>query len=130
MRLFGSLPATGAKADGPAASTATAATPSNTRVKRHPIRKRGGNDVPTSPPPSYASVAAGKTPAPNHSIQGQLADDESNRQRTAAELAKIAAIDLIVKQEDLYEVLGVKRNAKSDEIRRGFLNRSRVCHPE
>lgn len=86
--------------------------------------------MPTSPPPSYASVAAGHSPAPTHSIQGQLADGESNRQRTAAELAKIAAIDLIVKQEDLYEVLGVKRNAKSDEIRRGFLNRSRVCHPE
>jgi curved DNA-binding protein CbpA len=50
--------------------------------------------------------------------------------RTAAEVAKIAVIDSIVEKEDLYEVLGVKRTAKAEEIRRGFLNRSRVCHPE
>lgn len=51
-------------------------------------------------------------------------------ERSPAELAKIKVIDSIVAQEDLYEILGVKRSAKTDEIRRGFLNRSRVCHPE
>lgn len=105
-------------------------TPTNTRIKRQPIRKRGGNKVPTSPPPSYASVASGQSRAENVSIEGQFASEESQRLRTAAELTKIAVIDSIVIQEDLYEVLGVKRNAKTEEIRRGFLNRSRVCHPE
>lgn len=106
-------------------------TPTNTRLKRQSVRRRAGNNVPTSPPPSYASVASGQSPVEAaNSIEEQLATDESQRLRTAADLAKIAVIDSIVKQEDLYEVLGVKRNAKSDEIRRGFLNRSRVCHPE
>jgi hypothetical protein len=110
-------------------------TPSHTRVKRHPIRKRtaGGSisELPTSPPPSYASVASGKSSAPGSTSQAQeRVGEDGTRQRTTAELAKIAVIDSIVNQEDLYEVLGVKRNAKNDEIRRGFLNRSRVCHPE
>lgn len=104
-------------------------------MKRHPIRKKATgsnkNDLPISPPPSYASVAAGKSSVHGPSVSGQEhTSEESIHQRTAAELAKIAVINSIVNQEDLYEVLGVKRNAKNDEIRRGFLNRSRVCHPE
>lgn len=111
------------------------ATPANSRVKRHPIRKRNGHhDIPTSPPPSYASVASGRSSPPLHepsaSIHEQLANEEAARHRSAAELAKILVIDAIVKEEDLYKVLAVKRNAKAEEIRRGFLNRSRVCHPE
>jgi hypothetical protein len=111
-------------------SRADGSTHANTRVKRQPIRKRGGNKVPTSPPPSYSSVAKGQAEDENISIEGRFASDESQRLRTAAELAKIAVIDSIVAQEDLYEVLGVKRNAKTEDIRRGFLNRSRICHPE
>jgi hypothetical protein len=49
---------------------------------------------------------------------------------TPAELAKVQIVDAIVQEEDLYKVLGVSRKAKADEIRRGFLARSRVCHPE
>jgi hypothetical protein len=109
---------------------ADGSTPANTRIKRQPIRKRGGNKAPTSPPPSYASVASGQSSTEDISIEGRLANEERQRMRTAAEVAKIAVIDSIVEKEDLYEVLGVKRTAKAEEIRRGFLNRSRVCHPE
>ncbi|CAO1629368.1 unnamed protein product [Parajaminaea phylloscopi] len=113
------------------APTSTAQTPADSRVKRHPKRAtrdaRGPQHpasahpdltphagVPTSPPPSYASVAAGQT-------------SEERRQASAA---KIAIIESILGQEDLYLVLGIKRSAKPDEVRRGFLNRSRSCHPD
>lgn len=104
-------------------------------MKRHPIRKKTSiskTALPTSPPPSYASVASGRANTPNatNAQVQQQASEEALRQRTATELAKIAVIDSIVELEDLYQVLGVRRNAKTDEIRRGFLNRSRTCHPE
>lgn len=70
--------------------------------------------MPKSPPPSYASVASGST----------------EQEKEQAAQAKIAVIEAILEEEDLYKLLGVKRNAKPDEIRRGFLNRSRSCHPD
>lgn len=107
-------------------------TPANSRVKRHP-RKAAG--APASPPPSYASVAANADSASSSSsIDARLGQealaDHGKGARSTAELAKIAVIDEIIRQEDLYDVLAVKRNAKGEEIRRGFLNRSRVCHPD
>lgn len=100
---------------------------SHSRVKRHPKRSTKASqayphssgipaeaDQPTSPPPSYASVTAG----------------QSAQEREQAKQAKIAIIESILAEEDLYKLLGVKRNAKQDEIRRGFLSRSRSCHPD
>lgn len=105
------------------ASTSKAeVTPANSRVKRHP--KKVPNQSPA--PPSYASVAAEALP----STKTNISDEERKAARSAADLAKIAVIDEIVLKEDLYEVLGVKKNAKNEDIRRGFLNRSRICHPD
>ncbi|GAA5874958.1 hypothetical protein JCM1840_007162 [Sporobolomyces johnsonii] len=39
-------------------------------------------------------------------------------------------VDRVNEQDDLYEILGVKRKAKTEEIRRAFLARSRVIHPD
>ncbi|CAO1621012.1 unnamed protein product [Sympodiomycopsis kandeliae] len=108
--------ATGSSAAGPSSASA------NSRVKRHPNKapRQGQSHVPftedgdTSPPPSYASVAAGSTP-------------EEQRQ---ANKAKYAIIQTLIEEQDLYKLLGIKKNAKMDEIRRGFLNRSRSCHPD
>lgn len=101
----------------------------HSRAKRHPRRtvrehtSRSKSDghrdsdvepLPTSPPPSYASVAAGHT----------------FEERQQALAAKITIIESILSEEDLYKLLGVKRSSKPDEIRRGFLNRSRSCHPD
>ncbi len=44
--------------------------------------------------------------------------------------AKVQVIEDIIAEENLYKVLGVKRNVKNDEIRRAFLTRSRSCHPD
>ncbi|KAE8267728.1 hypothetical protein A4X09_0g4618 [Tilletia walkeri] len=95
-------------------------TPSNTRVKRRPKRatpaspldaNNASNNSSTSPPPSYDEVQA-------------------QQERSAADQAKLAVIDSIIAEQDLYKVLGLRRNAKADEVRRAFLNRSRVCHPD
>ncbi|KAE8210200.1 hypothetical protein CF327_g5900 [Tilletia walkeri] len=95
-------------------------TPSNTRVKRRPKRatpaspldaNNASKNSSTSPPPSYDEVQA-------------------QQERSAADQAKLAVIDSIIAEQDLYKVLGLRRNAKADEVRRAFLNRSRVCHPD
>ncbi|PWN45071.1 DnaJ-domain-containing protein [Ceraceosorus guamensis] len=102
-------------------------TPAATRVKRHPKKTPGAppNGLPTSPPPSYASVAAGLARA------GGVTEQEGGKPAwTPAELAKISVIDGIAEEEDLYKVLGIRKTAKQDEVRRGFLARSRVCHPD
>lgn len=39
-------------------------------------------------------------------------------------------VDRINREEDLYKILGVNRKSKTEEIRRAFLGRSRLCHPE
>lgn len=39
-------------------------------------------------------------------------------------------VDSINREEDLYKILGVGKKVKLEEIRRAFLGRSRVCHPE
>lgn len=110
------LPATG--------SSKAAADVADTRVKRHPLRKPQAANVPGSSPPSYAAVAAG------HSEASPRVDGADDSARSLADLAKIAVVDEIVAQEDLYGILAIKRTATSDEIRRGFLSRSRMCHPD
>ncbi|CAD6920456.1 unnamed protein product [Tilletia controversa] len=111
-----------ARGNNPTASPES--TPSNTRVKRRPKRAPGAtpgspldtdtttnSENNTSPPPSYDEVQA-------------------QQERSAADQAKLAVIDSIIAEQDLYKVLGIRRNAKADEVRRAFLNRSRVCHPD
>ena len=39
-------------------------------------------------------------------------------------------VDAILVEEDLYRILGITRKAKGEEVRRAFLGRSRICHPE
>ncbi|GAA5930284.1 uncharacterized protein JCM15063_004764 [Sporobolomyces koalae] len=39
-------------------------------------------------------------------------------------------VDSINQTEELYAILGVGKRAKQEEIRRGFLSRSRICHPD
>lgn len=60
-----------------------------------------------------ASTSTGKTPAGDKST-----------------LEAIKMVDEMNLEEDLYKILGVHRRAKTEEVRRAFLNRSRICHPE
>lgn len=111
LPLHDNLTATSKASPVPAAD----ATPASTRVKRRPkagARSPAVDEIPTSPPPSYADVASGAA------------------ELSEAERPKYAAIDAILGEEDLYKILGVRKTAKNEEIRRGFLNRSRTCHPE
>lgn len=80
---------------------------------------------PLSPPPSYASVAAESGESPGLATSFQEADQVSEETK-----AKLRVLDSIIAEEDLYKVLDVSRKAKPEEIRRAFLNRSRICHPE
>ncbi|KAJ1018948.1 hypothetical protein NDA16_004751 [Ustilago loliicola] len=43
---------------------------------------------------------------------------------------KVQIIEDIIAEDNLYKVLGIKRNAKNEDIRRAFLTRSRSCHPD
>lgn len=44
--------------------------------------------------------------------------------------SKVRIIDQIIAEDNLYKVLGVTRLAKTEDIRRAFLTRSRSCHPD
>jgi hypothetical protein len=48
------------------------------------------------------------------------------------ESSKLAVIQEILTQNDLYEILGVSRKAALDRLalRRAYLSRSKACHPE
>lgn len=42
-----------------------------------------------------------------------------------------ALVDEVNREPDLYRVLGLsQRTSKVDEIRRAYIARSRICHPE
>jgi hypothetical protein len=116
--------------------------PKNARVKRNPkkpsrsrssangagVQGSDATETGASPPPSYASVAA-DAPSASGETYG-TGEGGSDRVKTEARRAKIAVIDEILAQDDLYKLLNVGKKAKTDEIRRGFLHRSRLCHPE
>lgn len=61
-----------------------------------------------------------------------LSEAFGNADRTNADTfqCKAKVIEDIIAEENLYKVLGIKRNAKTEEIRRAFLSRSRSCHPD
>ncbi|ORE10284.1 DnaJ-domain-containing protein [Rhizopus microsporus var. microsporus] len=43
---------------------------------------------------------------------------------------KYRYVEEILSASDYYHVLGIKRNATSEEIRRAYIKKSRVCHPD
>ncbi|KAF3196533.1 hypothetical protein TWF192_009294 [Orbilia oligospora] len=45
-------------------------------------------------------------------------------------IAKASLIEEILNEDDLYKVLGASRNASPAEIRRCYLERGKICHPD
>ncbi|EWC45350.1 hypothetical protein DRE_00749 [Drechslerella stenobrocha 248] len=45
-------------------------------------------------------------------------------------IAKSSLIDEILEEDDLYNVLGAPKNASPAEIRRCYLERGKICHPD
>ncbi|KAF9547025.1 hypothetical protein EC957_009029 [Mortierella hygrophila] len=68
----------------------------------------------------------------NNSSNNNSAKENANQPpkapATAEERYKI--VDDILETENLYRVLAVNRNATSEEIRRAYIAKSRVCHPD
>ncbi|KAG0343261.1 hypothetical protein BG004_005427 [Podila humilis] len=68
----------------------------------------------------------GTTPSPASSRRGQT---EPVKAPTTPE-ERYQVVDSILETENLYKVLAVNRNATSEEIRRAYIAKSRVCHPD
>ncbi|KAL8276321.1 hypothetical protein RQP46_011287 [Phenoliferia psychrophenolica] len=84
-----------------------------------------------SPPPSSASSSATSSNA--SSPTSSPPPDDANDPTGRVEVIKSEGEDLcdtINEEEDLYRILGITKKAKGEEIRRAFLSRSRVCHPD
>ncbi|KAG0288469.1 hypothetical protein BGZ97_006813 [Linnemannia gamsii] len=67
----------------------------------------------------------------NSSNSNNNAKENENQPKapaTAEERYKI--VDDILETENLYRVLAVNRNATAEEIRRAYIAKSRVCHPD
>ncbi|GAA6010654.1 hypothetical protein JCM11491_003012 [Sporobolomyces phaffii] len=99
----------------------TPASPSARKLQRHNSSARRI--------PSYhasASTAARGTPPDGSSS----ASAPPHPKRRAARGDGEDLVDQINQTDELYEILGIGKRAKSEEIRRGFLARSRICHPD
>ncbi|KAK9763102.1 hypothetical protein K7432_010533 [Basidiobolus ranarum] len=69
------------------------------------------------------------TPLPQESIS--IPSSPSSSQK--AKLTRQEALDLveeILAESNLYRILGVSSSASTEEIRRAYISRSRVCHPD
>ncbi|KAG0350424.1 hypothetical protein BG005_010056 [Podila minutissima] len=73
---------------------------------------------------SFSRGSAGGSPGASSSRRGQ----ESKAPTTPEERYQI--VDSILETENLYRVLAINRNATSEEIRRAYIAKSRVCHPD
>ncbi|KAI9836618.1 MAG: hypothetical protein M1819_001252 [Sarea resinae] len=58
------------------------------------------------------------------------AADDGVRPTAHARSAKASMIDAILREEDLYNVLGASRSYSAVELRRCYLERSKICHPD
>ncbi|GAA5849268.1 hypothetical protein JCM8547_006497 [Rhodosporidiobolus lusitaniae] len=81
-----------------------------------------------SAPPSFYSTPRPSSPCSSSSSSFDGRDDEPFRSPPRGEAEDL--VDAVNIEEELYVILGVERNAKTDEIRRAFLARSRVIHPD
>ncbi|KAG0662771.1 hypothetical protein C6P46_003084 [Rhodotorula mucilaginosa] len=91
---------------------------------------------------SSSTAASPSSPSSNASkrLSVRLTDPPHARLPSAASAAPSFAglsrgdaedlVDEINVEENLYKILGVKRRAKTDEVRRAFLARSRIIHPD
>lgn len=90
---------------------------------------------------SSSTAASPSSPSSNASkrLSVRLTDPPHARLPSAASAAPFAGlprgdaedlVDEINVEENLYKILGVKRRAKTEEIRRAFLARSRIIHPD
>ncbi|KWU43768.1 DnaJ-domain-containing protein [Rhodotorula sp. JG-1b] len=90
---------------------------------------------------SSSTAASPSSPSSNASkrLSVRLTEPPHVRLPSAASAAPTAGlprgdaedlVDEINVEENLYKILGVKRRAKTDEVRRAFLARSRIIHPD
>ncbi|KAM0790910.1 hypothetical protein ACM66B_004217 [Microbotryomycetes sp. NB124-2] len=97
--------------------TASSATSSPSRSRKSSANYDTNNNTsPTSSNPATDS----------HSNTAQSKGTATTKDTTDA----IALVNLINETEDLYKILGVNKKAKTEDIRRAFLGRSRICHPD
>ncbi|KAN0059824.1 hypothetical protein ACQY0O_008398 [Thecaphora frezii] len=100
----------------------TSRSPQPTKDNRVRRRSRHSGGRPVTPPPSYESATGEKAADGPRQHNGEGISPQLRE--------KLDLLEALCVEEDLYKVLDVKRNAKPEEIRRAFLNRSRVCHPD
>ncbi|KAG9013751.1 hypothetical protein FRB90_005711 [Tulasnella sp. 427] len=72
---------------------------------------------------STASNISGSSASSSRASRLQPTDDTNDSNR-------YAIIEDVLRHENLYEVLGVTKTADLQALRRGYLTRSKRCHPE
>ncbi|GAA5889997.1 hypothetical protein JCM6882_009193 [Rhodosporidiobolus microsporus] len=121
------LPSAAANGASPRTSHSPSSSSASRRLSVQKGAPRGRDRLPSSRPSSvYLASTSSSSPSSSPPPLQDPPPPPPPPQRGEAE----DLVDVVNEEEDLYAILGVGRRAKTEEIRRAFLGRSRVIHPD
>ncbi|CAJ0769403.1 23857_t:CDS:2 [Entrophospora sp. SA101] len=66
----------------------------------------------------------------NNCLHPTMRNNNNITNKKVAAEHKYKTVDEICSETNLYLILGVERSCSSEELRRAYINRSRICHPD
>ncbi|KAF9921349.1 hypothetical protein FBU30_008648 [Linnemannia zychae] len=100
----------------------------NNRTSQHYSSSSNGYSKRNTYPNAFANAYANDNS--NKKGSGNTKENESQPKAPTTAEERYKIVDDILETENLYRVLAVNRNATSEEIRRAYIAKSRVCHPD
>jgi len=78
--------------------------------------------------PSTQAVFESPSPQSQDAIYNE--DDNTSVRRPIDSGTRYKVVDEICKETNLYNILGVERTAVQEDLRKAYISRSRICHPD
>jgi len=82
------------------------------------------------PPMSPSTQAVFESPSPQSQDAIYNEDDNTSVRRPIDSGTRYKVVDEICKETNLYNILGVERTAVQEDLRKAYISRSRICHPD
>ncbi|KAF9898373.1 hypothetical protein BX616_004116 [Lobosporangium transversale] len=90
----------------------------------------GNTSRPSSMHGHYSSKQSTQNGSPNNSRKSTTKEKENVSKAPTTAEERYRVVDDILETENLYRVLAVSRTATAEEIRRAYIAKSRICHPD